>query len=185
MFDRLNGWLKDNYGSRRGVIRTWWHRLGYMCGRYRAYRKVDWRSAERLVFVCKGNICRSAYAEALATSQGVESVAGGLYTRIGLPANDKAIQVAKSRNIDLKTHRTTPIQELSLRKNDLFVVMEPLQAELLKEMYGKEYGCTLLGLWGRPVSPHIQDPYGMSDAYFGHCFNHIEKSVHELLSKVG
>ena len=88
------------------------------------------------------------------------------------------------RGIDLKAHRTTPIQELNLKKNDLFVAMEPWQAEQLKAMYGKEYGCTLLGLWGRPVNPHIQDPYGMSDAYFDHCFNYIEKSVHELLSKV-
>ena len=184
MYDRLNGWLRDNYGSRRGFARTWWHRLRDVLGGYRCYRKIDWNSAERLVFVCKGNICRSAYAEALAASQGVESVSCGLNTRIGLPANDAAIKVAVSRGIDLKSHRTTPIQELSLKKNDLFVVMEPWQAEQLKAMYGKEYGFTLLGLWGRPVNPHIQDPYGMSEAYFNSCFNYIEKSVHELFSKV-
>ena len=184
MFDRLNGWLKDNYGSRRGFVRTWWHRLRYLLGGYRAYRRVDWNSVERLVFVCMGNICRSAYAEALVTARGVETASCGLNTNPGLSANESAIQAAILRGIDLKAHRTTPIQELSLKKNDLFIAMEPWQAEQLKEIYGKEYGCTLLGLWGRPVNPHIQDPYGMSDAYFGRCFNYIEKSVHELLSKV-
>ena len=71
MFERLNGWLRDNYGSRRGFVRTWWHRLRYLLGGYRAYRQVDWNSVERLVFVCKGNICRSAYAGALVTSRGL------------------------------------------------------------------------------------------------------------------
>jgi len=184
MFERLDGWLRENYGSRRGFVRTWWHRLRYLFGGYRAYRRVDWNSVERLVFVCKGNICRSAYAGAVATSQGIESASCGLNTRVGLPANEGATQAALLKGIDLKAHRTMPIQELKLKKNDLFVAMEPWQAEQLREMYGREYGCTLLGLWGRPVNPHIQDPYGMSDAYFDRCFNYIEKSLHELLSKV-
>ena len=184
MSERLNGWLKDNYGSRRGFVRTWWYRLRYLPGGYRAYRRVDWNSVERLVFVCKGNICRSAYAEALATSQDVESASCGLNTRSGVPANEAATRVAMLRGIDLKAHRTTPIEELSPKKNDLFVAMEPWQAEQLKAMYGNDYGCTLLGLWSQPANPYIQDPYGMSDAYFDRCFNYIEKSVHELLSKV-
>ena len=184
MFEPLNGWLRDNYGSRRGFVRTWWHRLRYSLGGYRAYRRVDWDSVERLVFVCKGNICRSAYAGALASAHGVEAASCGLHTRNGVSANESAIRAAMRRGVDLKAHRTMPIQDLSLKKNDLFVAMEPWQAELLNEMYGKEYGCTLLGVWGQPASPHIQDPYAMSDVYFDRCFNYIEKSVHELLSKV-
>ena len=184
MFERVNDWLSDNYGSRRGFVRTWWHRLRYLLGGYRAYRRVDWNSIERLVFVCKGNICRSAYAGALVTSKGVDSASCGLNTRSGVPADEGATQVAMLRGINLKAHRTTPIQELNLKKNDLFIAMEPGQAEKLKEMYGEEYGCTLLGLWGHPLSPHIQDPYGMSAAYYDNCFNYIEISVHELLSKV-
>lgn len=184
IYARLNGWLSDNYGSRRGFVRTFWYRLRYLLGGYRAHRKVDWDSVERLVFVCKGNICRSAFAEALANKQGVESASCGLETRIGVLADERAIQAATLRGFDLKTHRTTPIQELRLKKNDLFVAMEPWQAEQLKEMYGKEYGCTLLGLWGRPASPHIQDPYGKSDIYFNHCFKYIETSVHEILGKI-
>ena len=102
-----------------------------------------------------------------------------------MPADDSAIQAAILRGIDLSKHRTTPIEVLDPRKNDLFVAMEPWQAEQLKREYGKEYGCTLLGLWGQPINPHIQDPYGMSDAYFNHCFNYIEKSLHEILAKIG
>jgi protein-tyrosine phosphatase len=180
----LNSWIADNYGSRRGFVRSWWCRIRNLLGGYRTYRKVDWGSIERLVFVCKGNICRSAYAGALARSLGFESVSCGLDTRFGLPADEHAIRAASLRGVDLKTHRTTPIQDLVLGKNDLLVVMEPWQVEHLKEKYGNDYEYTLLGLWGRPESPHIHDPYGRSSSYYNHCFNYIDASVHEILRKI-
>jgi len=181
----LKCWLNDNYGSWRGFVRTWWAHFHYLLGGYQAYRKVDWDSVERLVFVCKGNICRSAYAEVLAKSLGIDAVSCGLHTKDGLPADDSAIQAAILRGIDLRGHKTKPIEALDPKMNDLFIAMEPWQAEQLRRVYGKEHECTLLGLWGQPIRPHIQDPYGMSAAYFDSCFNYIEKSLHEILSKVG
>ena len=180
----LNVWLNDNYGSWRGFIRTWRGHFHYLLGGYRAYQQVDWNSVERLVFVCKGNICRSAYAEALARSLGVDAVSCGLNTKTGLPANDGAIRAARLRGVDLSKHRTTRIEALDIRKSDLLIAMEPWQAKQLSMSYCKERDCTLLGLWGQPVKPHIQDPYGMSNAYFDYCFNYIEKSFHEILTKI-
>ena len=125
-------WLARCYGSRRGFIRTYWHRLLYFLGRYRSYRKVDWQSIERLVFVCKGNICRSAYAEAVARSLGVDAISCGLDTVEDAPANKDAILTAKSLGFDLQEHKTTPIMYLVLRKTDLLVAMEPWQGEFLE-----------------------------------------------------
>ena len=184
IFASLKCWLNDNYGTWRGFVRTWWGHVYYLLGGYRAYRKVDWTSVQRLVFVCKGNICRSAYAEALARSLGVEAVSCGLNTKIGLPANDSAIQAARLRGVDLRKHRTTPIESLDLKENDLFVAMEPWHAEHLGLIHSGTYCCTLLGLWGRPVKPYIHDPYGNSDAYFISCFDYIDMSVHEIFRKI-
>ena len=134
--------------------------------------------------MCKGNICRSAYAEAVARSVGIDSVSCGVDTRQDYPANEDAIRVSKAKDIDLSKHRTTPIQLLDIHDNDLFVAMEPRQVEFIDRNFGKKYQCTLLGLWGRPIKPYIQDPYGAPSAYFNHCFNYIEKSVHEIASKI-
>lgn len=184
IINRINCWLADHYGSRRGYVRTIWYRIRYIAGGYRHYRKIDWQAVERLVFVCKGNICRSAYAEAVAKSLGVDSVSCGVDTRHNYPAKEEAIVAGDAKGIDLREHRTTPIQLLDIRDNDLFVAMEPWQAEYISREYGEKCRCSLLGLWGRPASPHIQDPYSASSEYFDNCFTYIEKSVHEVAGKI-
>ncbi len=184
IINRIDRWLVEHYGSRRGYVRTCWYRIRFMMGDYRSYQLIDWQSVERLVFVCKGNICRSAYAEAVARSVGIDSISCGADTRQDYPANEDAIRAAKVKDIDLSKHRTTPIQLLGIRDNDLFVAMEPWQVEFIGREFGKECKCTLLGLWGRPVNPYIQDPYGASSVYFNHCFNYIEKSVYAITRNI-
>lgn len=184
MTHNLNNWFSTYYGSRRGFVLTWWYRLQYLLGGYRSYRQVDWQSIERLVFVCKGNICRSAYAEAVARSLGVKSVSCGIDTRNNAPADDDAIRMAEKKGIALSEHKTTPLQLMSFKKGDLLIAMETWQVEHLERNFGREYRCTLLGLWGNPKKPHIHDPYGASSAYFEECFNYIEKSVHEITRKI-
>ena len=165
-------------------MRTYWHRVRYWGGCYRHYQKIDLQSVERLVFVCRGNICRSPYAEAIAKSLGIDSVSCGIDTRDNFPANESAVKAAEVRGINLRDHRATPIQTFDIRETDLLVAMEPVQVEYLSREYGGKCKCSLLGLWGRPVTPYIKDPYGASSEYFNHCFNYIEKSVHEITRKV-
>lgn len=177
-------WVARNYGSRRGFLLTYWHHLLYLLGRYRKYRKVDWQSIERLVFVCKGNICRSAYAEAVSRSMGVEAISCGLDTIENAPANIDAICNAIALGFDLKGHKTTPIMYLVIRKSDLLIAMEPWQCNFLQRSLHRKHQITLLGLWSRPIFPHIQDPYGASPYYFKKCFEYIKSSVNELSKKI-
>ena len=180
----INHWLAERFGSRRGFVQTCWYRILYLAGSYRNYQQIDWESVERLVFVCKGNICRSAYAEAVARSLNIDSISCGIHTQHDLPANKGAIRAAEVKGVDLKKHKTTPIQSLVIREGDLLVVMEPWQADYIARELDESYRCSLLGLWGQPVNPHIQDPYGASSVYFNYCFNYIEKSVHEIAGKI-
>ena len=178
-------WIAKHYGSRRGFVRTYWYWLLYILGRYRKYQEVDWQEVERLVFVCKGNICRSAYAEAVARSLGIEAVSCGIDTIEDAQANEAAIRTAQKRGLDLDEHKTTPIMYLILRNSDLLVAMEPWQAKFLGKHLSRKHYCTLLGLWTQPFLPHIQDPYGSASGHFENCFNYIEKSVHEISEKLG
>ena len=176
--------FKNACGSRRGCVYSYWHRLLYLTRFYRVYRQVDWSSVERLVFVCKGNICRSAFAEAVAKSEGIAAVSCGLDTVEAAPANRDAIRTAGEMGFSLKAHRTTPATSLIFSKHDLFVAMEPWQAAYLKAHFQDVNQCTLLGLWGRPVRPYVHDPYDATAEYFDNCFVYIEKSVHEIAHKI-
>lgn len=182
--NQLDGRLAGCYGSRRGLVLACWYRMRYLVGGYRHYRQINWGSVERLIFVCKGNICRSAYAEAVARSLGVDSISCGIDTRTGFSANEEAIRTAEMKGIDLRNHRTTMIQSLAIRDTDLLVAMEPWQVEYINREFCEECKCSLLGLWGSSVSPYIQDPFGLSSVYFNNCFDYIEKSVHEVARKI-
>ena len=79
---------------------------------------------------------------------------------------------------------TTPLKSVRIGKRDLLVAMEPLQAGYLKQNLSPNKMVTLLGLWGKPANPYIQDPYGRSRKYIDNCFNYIEKSVHEIIREI-
>ena len=180
----MTSWIIDEYGSKRGALRRYQFRLFSLFGKYRAYRQIDWHSIDRLVFVCKGNICRSAYSEAFAKSLGIEAISCGIDTTSGNPANSVAIEVAAPRGFDLSQHQTTPINKLKFKETDLILAMEPWQVEYLSNNFNGSHNCSLLGLWGRPTRPYIHDPYGSSSAYFNNCFNYLEKSIHEVARKI-
>jgi protein-tyrosine phosphatase len=200
--------LIDQYGTPRGVLQVYWNKFLNLIGYYRKYSTVDWNSIDRLVFVCKGNICRSAYAEIVARSIGVDSISCGVSTKDNVPANDDAIKTAESRGLSLKEHRTSRLTSIELKSTDLLIAMEPWHVEAL-ERYCEDHlnakstadqasnlasnpasnkadqpAITLLGLWGPSKRPHLPDPYGRTSVYFNNCFDYIEKSVYEIEKKI-
>ena len=176
--------IVEHHGSLRGFVFTVWHRFLGFFGSYYRYRKVNWQSVDRLVFVCKGNVCRSAFAEAVAHSLGVEAISCGLYAGKKLPANKSAMLAAEKLGYSLQTHETMPVESLELRETDLLVSMEPWQTRALARRFSRKYNNTLMGLWGNPILPYITDPYGASPEYFKKCFVYIKSTVNELSKKI-
>lgn len=181
----LNDQLSYKYGSPRGFIRTILPQFLNYFGWYRGYKNIEWDKVKRLVFVCKGNICRSAFAEAVARSLNMETVSCGIDTHDGKPANEAAIRVAGNIGYKLGEHKTTKITSLEIKEGDLFIAMEPCQVKFIENLLNDQCMLTLMGLWQSPYSPYIHDPYGNSDAYVTRCFKYISKSVSEVANKIG
>ena len=177
-------WMKTRYGSGRGFLMMYWHGLRNRFGAYDKHKHVDWKDIKRVVFICKGNICRSAFAERVARKVGVEVISCGINAIVDGPANREAVRIAKQMGYDLSVHRTTPIMYPIFLKSDLLVVMEPEQSDIVKYYLTKAHHITLLGLWGKPERPFIYDPYGTTPEYFRSCFNFIEKSVYAIADKI-
>jgi protein-tyrosine phosphatase len=169
------------YGGRGGFLEHVRARTLYALGAYRSVNEIKWTTVERLAFVCKGNICRSPYACARARSLGVEAVSFGLEAVDGAPADAVASQNALLRGMDLSAHRSRRMNSSCLTARDLVIVFEPQQITEVRRRIGDDAPAGLLGVWSRPVRPHIQDPYGMSGRYFQQCFSVIDASVAALV----
>ena len=132
----------------RYVRREWYYSKLARLGMYRKYRQVDFSTIDRLVFVCKGNICRSPYAESIATSIGCYATSCGIDALDGRCADNRAVTVAAERAVALGGHLTRSLEQVSLVPGDLVVLMEP---EHVVSMRVREWsrGCqmSLLGLW--------------------------------------
>jgi len=176
--------IKQKYGSRKGMIYNCLYKILYHFGYYKRFETVDWQSVKRLVFVCKGNVCRSAYANILAQSQNIESISCGLDAIDDAYANDMAINVSRKHGYDLSVHRSRALTSIDIRKTDLLVAMEPWQTNKLISSTKNKYQYTLLGLWGNTKTPYIHDPYSLSEEYFDNCFKSIEESVNAIIKKV-
>jgi len=174
----VKSYIKRRYGGRYGFLKYWQSAVADILGRYRAYDDVAWKDVKRLVFVCRGNICRSAFAEAFARQMGLRASSLGLATRSGKPANPAAIEQARCRGIALDSHRTTPVDDFRFERGDLALCMEPDQAKtLLARQSGAVAQVSLLGLWSQERRPYLHDPYGLDADYWETCFSHIESAL--------
>jgi protein-tyrosine phosphatase len=175
--------IRRRFGRKQGVVRAARARLGLLAGRFDVFQAPVWGRVGRLVFVCKGNLCRSAYAEAVARSLGASAASFGLEAGEGRAADATAIRMASARRIDLSGHRSR--RHLELSGGDLLVGMEPAHLQRL-EVFARETSAqaTLLGLWAQPVRPHVEDPFGLSPEYFETCLAVIDDAVRQLVAQL-
>jgi protein-tyrosine phosphatase len=182
MISSLGAFIGTSYGGKRALKRHLVARTMSFFGLYSGFNNFDPRRVRRLVFVCKGNICRSAYAATRARALGFDAVSAGLEAGDGDPADKDAIRIASERGLDLSRHRTTRIGSLRLESADLLVAFEPAQAQALANIPDRNGAqVTLLGLHLPSVVPHIEDPYGLSLDYFRTCFGRVDAGTMGLL----
>ncbi len=92
------------------------------------------REIDRLVFVCKGNICRSSFAEAVARSKGWPAESFGLDVERSQSADEEANKVALMLGVDMTDHGSRSIHDAVFSPGDCLVAMEPEQLVALQGM---------------------------------------------------
>lgn len=181
----LSEFIKNHYGSKKGLLRFVVYEVLRIFGFYRSLTKVDFAKVERLVFICQGNICRSPLAEAVARKQPMEAISYGLSTRGEDLADPRAIAWGKSNGYDLSNHKTKRIEQYIPQKGDLLVGMEPKHIHQLRIKFGGEpVQITMLGLWLEKPKAYLHDPYNAKEEYFSLCETLVAKSTNNLLSKI-
>ncbi|WP_166259622.1 low molecular weight phosphatase family protein [Marinobacter salicampi] len=170
----------DKFGSKKGLLRYCLDELYCRVGAFRDYTRCD-TPPDRLVFVCQGNICRSALAEWVFKGHSdIEAISLGLNTNTGKGANPRLLKIAyETKNIDLSSHKTTSVEDYVPRTGDVFVCMEASHIREIKSL-GYNGPFLLLGSFGKKKTFRINDPYSANDTFMTKTIDDIVYHTVEL-----
>lgn len=155
-----------------------------------------------ILFVCKGNICRSPFAEYMAKNilKDLEGKTGEQkVSSAGIHANKtekpplEAVNIAKKYGVEMPEHESQPINYEMIEAYDMIVVMETCQYKFLRKIFmefsNKIYLLSLFDSRYATIGSsyfkyNIQDPYGKRPEDYNLCFDRISRCISILYSKI-
>ena len=163
------------------VLQSLCDSVAYRFGR----RQAGIGKIRRLVFVCKGNICRSAFAEhylrSLGAGANVRIESCGLDVDQGGGPPPEAVQIAGELGLDMSAHRSKGIIECDLQGADLVVAMEYGQYLRLRKQFPSPKGKVRLlrdfAPWPESLACNLYDPFGLGEKEFRRCFIRMERAL--------
>lgn len=144
----------------------------------------------RLLFVCAGNICRSAIAEAIfhrlaASRPGLHHVEVASAGTIALDGNRPlppcVMVIRELYGLDISAHRARRIQPGI--EAELILTMDELVTRQVNAL-GVKGEVQLLGDYAGSPGEHVEDPYGGSEEGYRQCAQQIERLVSVLADKL-
>ena len=187
-------YLKSLISSRykreiKNVAKSIWQSVFYFFHRDGA--RIKKGEVRYVLFVCKGNICRSAFAEFYLKELGMKNLnieSCGLDVDQGVFSPLDAIRIASEFNIDLTSNRSKNIMDCSAKNADLIVSMEFNHYVRLINMFpNKKSNIVLLrdfAPWPESMMCNIYDPFGSSIQEFRRCFKIMQRSLDGLASRI-
>ena len=179
----MAGFVNQQFGTARGAVRLG---LSYVevAGGMAQQRKPNPANITRLVFVCHGNICRSAFAQGVATQLGYANVGFGLSTGADAPAYPLVVEKGAAMGYDLSAHRTVKVEDFEPQAGDFLLGMEARHMrKLAANEKLAEVPRALLGTYAKLPVPHLHDPYKLDPDYMDTCLARIEDAVTRLCAQ--
>jgi protein-tyrosine-phosphatase len=141
--------------------------------------KKELTKSNRIGFICKGNINRSAFAEFYLNKKypgySIRSY-GTIFKEKRLsPVN--AVKAAEKTGIDLNIHRSKYLSDVNIKETDVFIIMDDTNYwDLIKRNVDRNKIFRL-------NAKNVSDPYGFKGDYFETIFKMISKSLDDVLTE--
>ncbi|WP_201170848.1 ATP-grasp domain-containing protein [Halorhodospira halophila] len=143
--------------------------------------------ARHVLFICHGNINRSAVAQRLmerdAAQTKVATESAGLLERGERPADPVMVSVAAEHGLDLEGWRSRTVTTEQMERADLVLAMELAHLRALGQRFpehrAKMYLLSGLDPFGNTPT-EIADPYGQPRSAYERCFRQVEHCLRNL-----
>jgi protein-tyrosine phosphatase len=153
-------------------------------------------TVEHVVFLCKGNICRSPFAGLLSARLLTETGSTATVRSAGLKASQApmpppdAMLTATTYGLSLEDHRPVDVSIDELRRADVIVVMEVEQAaEVVRRAPDVASRVQLLPLYDPAAARYgafervnLVDPFQKGAEAFASCYARIDRCVHAFVA---
>lgn len=137
-----------------------------------------------ILFVCKGNICRSPFAQYYAKKKlpkSIDILSSGYYSETGRKCPMKAIKAAKEFDINLENHLSTQVTKELIQDVQIIYVFDEENKHVLDILfpYAKNK-IFLLGALFEIFPKIISDPYGKRYSQYRKTYQLISNSIDRL-----
>jgi protein-tyrosine-phosphatase len=161
---------------------------------FRRYRRQRWwrtkkrrqllrrlRASRRILFLCKGNVCRSPFAERyarLVLPPEWSVTSAGHLDRPGRPSPAEAYTAALQLGVDLLNHRSKVVTRQLFEDADLILAFDEEQLDIVHSSYPDLWSKTfLIGLIGVQEEATVPDPFGKTEREFVRVFCDIARLI--------
>ena len=144
---------------------------------------------KRVMFVCSGNICRSAYGEyrfrqmCMADHPGTQVISSGTLRITGRQASQEMIAVGAERGLNLEPHRSNGLSKLLVDSSDIIFVMAQVhRMEILRISPESDKKIVLLGYWLNKPKYEIDDPIRQSMDFYRRVASEIDEALENWMN---
>lgn len=148
---------------------------------------------QKIMFVCTGNICRSAMAEKLMAKRikeeklDAEIYSCGTFAENGDYPTIEAIEVMQEYDVDLKSHRANNIRKSDVEKMDLILTATINHKNMVLQLYPQLQGkvFTMKEYVGDIEDGiDIKDPWGSNISVYRMCAGELNKIIEKIIDKM-